>query len=115
MIVMPGLFALIYGLTGLLFIGLGIPLAMQKVPPNEYYGTRTPKTLSNSAIWYAANRAGGIDLIVAGGVVVAGVLAMFILEETAIPSFPIWIAGLILIVAAAAVAAIHASRVAKRL
>ena len=54
---------------GLLLIGVSIPLALGKVPPNWLYGFRTRKTMSSPEIWYPANRALGRDGIVAGIVV----------------------------------------------
>lgn len=59
----PDIVALLYGLAGLLFIAIGIPLALKRVPPNRWYGFRTAKTLSNQTIWYAANRVVGTDLL----------------------------------------------------
>jgi hypothetical protein len=59
------------------FIAIGIPLALERVPPNHWYGFRTAKTFSNQTIWYAANRVAGIDLIIAGVVIALGMLAMF--------------------------------------
>lgn len=44
---------------GVLLMGLAIPLVLGKVPPNRIYGFRTPKTLSDPSIWYAANRFAG--------------------------------------------------------
>lgn len=52
--------------VGLLFIGLGIPLILEKVPPNRWYGLRVAKTLSSERIWYPANRVAGYDLMWAG-------------------------------------------------
>ena len=40
---------------GLLFIGLSIPLLLNKVPPNLWYGFRTRLTLSDPQIWYPVN------------------------------------------------------------
>jgi uncharacterized membrane protein len=48
------------------FVVLGIPLAMRKVPPNGWYGIRTPETLSNTEIWYRVNALGGKATIAAG-------------------------------------------------
>ena len=42
-----------------------LPLIARLVPPNPLYGFRTPKTLSDSAIWYEANRGAGWDMLVA--------------------------------------------------
>ena len=38
---------------------LSIPLALALVPMNRFYGVRTPKTLSDSHVWFSANRFGG--------------------------------------------------------
>ena len=54
---------------GVLFLGLGLPMALRKIPPNSMYGFRTVKTLSSPEIWYATNRSMGIDLCIAGGVI----------------------------------------------
>jgi uncharacterized membrane protein len=56
--------------VGLLFIGIGIPLILEKVPPNRWYGFRVTKTFSSERIWYAANRVAGYDLLWAGVVIV---------------------------------------------
>ena len=52
-----------------MFIAIGIPLAVERVPPYHWYGFRSAKTFSIQTIWYAANRVAGIDLIIAGVVV----------------------------------------------
>jgi len=36
------------------------------VRPNRWYGVRSEATLRDEALWYAANRAAGRDLVVAG-------------------------------------------------
>jgi uncharacterized membrane protein len=58
----------------LLFCAAGVPLALGRVRPNSTYGFRTAKTLSDPAIWYAANRFAGIDLIGVGLVVMISAL-----------------------------------------
>lgn len=57
-------------LTGFVFIVISLPLIYQKVPPNHLYGFRVRKTLSNPRVWYAANRVAGIDLFLAGILIV---------------------------------------------
>lgn len=47
-----------YGLPGLAIL-IFLPLALGLVPPNGLYGFRTPKTLSSSEVWFAANKVGG--------------------------------------------------------
>jgi SdpI/YfhL protein family len=61
---------------GLLFAAIGVPLALDKVPPNSWYGFRTPKTLSDPDIWYAINRSSGIDLMIAGAAIAGLSLAL---------------------------------------
>ena len=57
---------------------LSIPLVLGKVRPNPLYGFRTPKTMSSPDIWYPANKAAGILMIVAAmlSIVVNSVLLM---------------------------------------
>jgi hypothetical protein len=45
---------------------LSIPLILEKVPPNRWYGFRVAKTLSSERIWYKTNRVAGFDLVWAG-------------------------------------------------
>lgn len=61
--------ALLFSISGIVYIVLGLPLLLGRVRPNTWYGARTMKTLSNDTIWYAVNRVCGRDLI-AGGVAV---------------------------------------------
>jgi uncharacterized membrane protein len=103
----PDIVALLYGLAGLVFVAIGIPLALERVPPNHWYGFRTAKTFSNQTIWYAANRVAGIDLIIAGVVIALGMLAMFILHETVLPILPIARWGLGLFIVAMTVVVLH--------
>ena len=52
--------------TGLLLIGLAIPMMLRRVKPNRWYGFRTHKTLSDDEIWYASNAYGGKLLLIFG-------------------------------------------------
>mgnify|MGYP003466139881 CR=1 FL=1 len=52
--------------VGLLFISMSIPLVLEKVPPNRWYGFRVAKTFSSERIWYSANRVAGYDLLSVG-------------------------------------------------
>jgi hypothetical protein len=65
-----------YVVSGVLFIALGLPMAARRVPPNGWYGFRTPKTLKpgNERIWYDANAYCGrllqwVGLLTAAGTV----------------------------------------------
>lgn len=67
--------------TGLLFLGLSIPLIWQQVPPNRWYGFRVSKTFSDEAIWYSVNRVAGYDLLLAGGTITLTALVMQFLSQ----------------------------------
>ena len=58
-------------------IGLCIPMVLAMVPPNAFYGFRTPRTLSSPRIWYAANRVSGWFLIVASALTICFNLALW--------------------------------------
>lgn len=64
-------FMLFFNLVGLLNIGLALPLIACRVKPNGWYGFRTPKTLKDERVWYAANAYVG-RLLLGWGVTVMG-------------------------------------------
>lgn len=55
-----------WAVVGIVFIIISIPTILEMVPPNQWYGFRVSRTLSDERIWYAANRVMGIDLLLAG-------------------------------------------------
>jgi uncharacterized membrane protein len=77
--------SVLFGLVGLLFVGLSIPLIRQRVPPNPYYGFRTRKTLSDPKIWYEVNRIQGNDLFVAGALITVSSLTMLAIARNWAP------------------------------
>ena len=68
---------LVFTGVGILFIALGVPLLMGRVPPNPWYGCRTRKTLSDERIWYEVNRVTGQDMILAGVVTLISSVVVF--------------------------------------
>jgi len=42
--------------SGILLTLISIPLYLQKVPPNGFYGFRIRKTRENPEVWYPVNR-----------------------------------------------------------
>jgi len=52
--------------AGLILVGISIPLILEKIPPNRWYGVKFPKTLADSQIWYEANKYSARDLLVVG-------------------------------------------------
>jgi uncharacterized membrane protein len=48
--------------------GVSVPLILKAVPPNRWYGIRTAQTMSNSRLWFRANRFAGWAFLAASGV-----------------------------------------------
>lgn len=57
-------------------IAVSLPLVFRLVPPNHWYGYRTPRSLSSPADWYRLNRIAGVALIAASLVSLAIKLAI---------------------------------------
>ncbi|MEJ2509598.1 MAG: SdpI family protein [Gammaproteobacteria bacterium] len=55
----------------ILLILLSVPLVLQLVPRNRFYGVRTRKSLSDDTTWYAVNRYGGWLFLLAGVIYLA--------------------------------------------
>ena len=72
-------------LMGVVFVGLGLPLKYEKIPPNWFYGFRTPKTLSSKEIWYPINRIAGIDMVRTGTVMITASLLLLALRGLIAP------------------------------
>jgi len=53
--------------ASLVLMAIAIPLLLQKVKPNRWYGVRTARTLNDDGLWYRANRLYGIAMLTAGG------------------------------------------------
>jgi uncharacterized membrane protein len=77
---------LLFSAVGVLYIGLGIPLLLRRVPPNSWYGCRTQTTLSNEEIWYDVNRVTGRDLIITGIAVITSAVAVFMFRASVTPT-----------------------------
>jgi uncharacterized membrane protein len=63
-------------LVGLLLIAISVPLILERIPMNHWYGVRIPKAFKSRDNWYAINRVGGKWLMGAGAVMLlAGLVA----------------------------------------
>ena len=60
-----------------------VPLVLKLVPRNGVYGFRTRRTVESDEVWYPANRAAGLAMIVAAGVWFAAI--MFVPEVVKTP------------------------------
>jgi uncharacterized membrane protein len=85
---------------GLLIVILGIPMMLGKVRPNRIYGFRTRRTLSDPDIWYPANRAAGLAMVVTGlamAIATTGLMLLWkdiSLDSLARVSLALWIAAI---------------------
>ncbi|MFA5863612.1 MAG: SdpI family protein [Phycisphaerae bacterium] len=75
------IFILLLNGIGLLEVILGVPLFLEKIPPNGLYGFRTEKTLSNPEIWYKVNKYSARDLIIGGLATVAVSIGLLIFRN----------------------------------
>ncbi len=107
--------AALYGAVGALFFALGLPLALGKIPPNHWYGFRTTKTLASSQTWYAANQVAGQDLMIAGVVLLLGVIGMTALKVFVSPALPLRSWGLVLFCVVGIAVVAHSFRSLARL
>jgi uncharacterized membrane protein len=65
--------------SGVVLIGLGIPLVRGRVRRNIVYGYRTRRTMSDDRIWYPVNMMLGLWLVWAGALAaVIGVLLLLL-------------------------------------
>ena len=65
---------------GAVFIFLGIPLLLEKVKPNWFYGFRTPTIVKDRDLWYKVNKQVGREFIIAGIILIIGSIFMLIFQ-----------------------------------
>src|SRR5690349_19658958 len=94
------------------FVAMGIPLSMGKVPPNRLYGFRTRKTLQDPVVWNPTNRVAGYWMIATGFAAAAVTITTFF-TGLGLPAGPLVI--LVPFVVGMVVAYIHCLAVIRRL
>lgn len=71
--------AAIMVVAGILMIALSIPLILEKVKMNHWYGVRLPISFTSDGNWYTMNKHGGRKLSIAGAVlIIIGIILFFI-------------------------------------
>ena len=90
----------------LLLVALAIPLILDMIPRNGFYGFRTPRTLASDDVWYPANRYAGKALFVAG--LVWAALPLMVQRNLVNPL------GLTVLGAAVGASFVYLSRIGKR-
>ncbi|MEP6765956.1 MAG: SdpI family protein [Gemmatimonadaceae bacterium] len=69
-------FTIMFVCAALLFAAVSVPLIRERVKPNNWYGFRTAKTLSDERIWYAANVYSGRLLCALGTLLAVAVVSL---------------------------------------
>ena len=75
-----------YAVMGILLILASVPMITERVPPNRWYGFRTPRTQSDPRVWYPANRMAGQYLAFAGLLIELATLAVALLHKQMTPA-----------------------------
>jgi uncharacterized membrane protein len=76
-----------YVLFGLLLAALAVPLLLDKIPPNGWYGFRVPSTLYNSDLWYKVNRYMARWLLAAGIVTMVGAIGLYFVPGLSVDAY----------------------------
>jgi hypothetical protein len=63
--------------SGLLLVGISIPLIQRRVKPNYWYGFRTRRTLSDPQTWYDVNAYAGKRLLISGLITTIAAIMLF--------------------------------------
>lgn len=70
--------------AGLLIAAIALPLILGKIPPNLWYGFRTPRTLGDPAVWYPANAYAGRWLFASGIIIAIAAVALLFIPNVSI-------------------------------
>ena len=89
--------------TAILLMAVLVPLWLQRIPRNRWYGFRFHTTLHNDEAWYAVNKYGAEQMLIwAVALLVFGLICLFIpMEQTPVAAFIAGSASLVLLIPAA--------------
>jgi uncharacterized membrane protein len=90
------LLLILYIFSGLLLIGLVLPLIYRTIPPNHPYGFRVKRTLENSEVWFAANAFAGQRLVWVGLATVVAAIVFYVLPINKVDTYAVAIASVVL-------------------
>lgn len=85
-------------LVGMLAIGLAIPLIRGKIPMNDIYGVRIPKSFTSEENWYKINTFGGKIMIafLALPLIIFGIVCVFLSFSSVNELMIAWLSVIIL-------------------
>lgn len=66
-------------MIGLIALLAALPLYLQKIRPNGFYGIRVPKALESEEAWYSINKMASGKIAVGGSIMMtSGILLLFL-------------------------------------
>jgi hypothetical protein len=89
---------ILFVVSGLVLVGISIPLILGKIPPNGWYGFRVRKTMENPEIWYPVNQFAGKRLLLASLVFSLAAPGIYFIPGLQVDTFSyavliIWVVG----------------------
>ncbi len=90
------LLLILYIASGLLLIGLALPLAFRRIPPNRLYGFRVKRTLENRDVWFAANAFAGVRLAWTGLATVVAAIVFYALPIQTVATYAVAVSAVVL-------------------
>lgn len=76
-----------YVVFGALLVALAVPLLLDRVPPNGWYGFRVPGTLNNPEVWYKVNRYAARWLLAAGIITVLAAIVLYFVPGLTVDTY----------------------------
>ena len=73
--------------SGLLLVGISIPMIQRRVKPNYWYGFRTRRTLNDPAIWYDVNAYAGKRLLISGVITTIAAIMLYFVTGLTVDSY----------------------------
>lgn len=81
------LLLLLFAGSGLLLVGLSVPLIQRRIKPNDWYGFRTQRTLNNRGLWYDVNAYAGKRLLVSGLITAVAAIVLYFIPGLTIDGY----------------------------
>jgi hypothetical protein len=75
--------------AGLFLIGISLPLLLQKIPPNRFYGFRLNPALEDPRIWYATNTHSAKRLMLAAASAIVAAIGLYFVPAISLDVYAI--------------------------
>ncbi|HSJ55499.1 MAG TPA: SdpI family protein [Anaerolineae bacterium] len=88
---------LLYLGAGLLLAGLAVPLILQKIGPNIFYGFRLPRAFESRETWFAVNKYGGRLLLRVAVLLVLAAVIFYLIPGLSLDDYALLTASVVLV------------------